>query len=115
MKNIGATALMLVSLAGCTTQLQRAAMEDRNALLQCKQANPTTCGDKCNAELNMYYTTSSDAQADSAHRAQQANAIASGLLAGVAVAAVGAAAAEASRPVYVMQPVVVCNRWGRCY
>ncbi|WP_236079100.1 hypothetical protein [Paraburkholderia nemoris] len=105
-------------LAGCTTEMQKEAQEDRQAFLQCKKANPTSWGDKCNAEMNMYYTTAGIAQADSARRAQTANAIASGLLAGAAAAAAGAAAAEASRPVYyvqpvVVQPVVVC-RWG-CY
>lgn len=101
-------------LAGCTTEAQREAQEDRKTFLECKKANPTSWGDKCNAEMNMYYTTASAAQADSAHRAQTANAIASGLLAGAAAVAAGAAAAEASRPMYVqpvyVQPVVVC-RW----
>lgn len=115
MKTIGVAGLLAILLTGCTTQLQQEAREDRKAFLQCKQENPTTWGDRCNAELNIYYTTSADAQADSAHRAQQANAIASGLLAGAAAVAAGAAAAQASRPVYVVQPVVVCNRWGGCY
>jgi hypothetical protein len=102
---------------GCTTEMQRAAQEDRQAFLECKKQNPTTWGDVCNSEMQMYFKTSSVAEADSAQRAQTANAIASGLLAGAAAAAAGAAAAEASRPVYVaqpviLQPVVVC-RW-RC-
>ncbi|MGA7778584.1 MAG: hypothetical protein WCA85_12870 [Paraburkholderia sp.] len=104
-------------LAGCTTEMEREAQQDRQTFLECKQANPTTWGDKCNGELQMYNTTSLAAQADSTQRAQTANAIASGLLAGAAAVAAGAAAAEASRPVYVqpvyVQPVVVC-RWG-CY
>lgn len=115
MRRVIAGLLAAGLVAGCTTEMQREAQEDRKTFLQCKQANPTTWGDKCNAEMNMYYTTASAAQADSAQRAQTANAIASGLLA----AAVGAAAAEAARPVYVqpvyvqpvyVQPVVVC-RW----
>ncbi|ACC71310.1 hypothetical protein Bphy_2135 [Paraburkholderia phymatum STM815] len=114
MRKVIAALLAAGLAAGCTTELQREAKEDRAAFLRCKQANPTTWGDKCNAELNMYYTTAGAAQADSAHRAQTANAIASGLLAGAAAAAAGAAAAEAARPVYVqpvyVQPVVIC-RW----
>jgi predicted lipid-binding transport protein (Tim44 family) len=114
MKKLIVMALTAGLLAGCTTEAQREAQEDRQTFLACKQANPTTWGDKCNAEMNMYYTSSSAAQADSAHRAQTANAIASGLLAGAVAVAAGAAAAEASRPVYVqqvyVQPVVVC-RW----
>ena len=105
-------ALLAATLTACTTQMQQAAQQDRQTFLQCKQANPTTWGDKCNSELQMYYTTSAGAQADSAQRAQTANAIASGLLAGAAAVAAGAAAAEATRPV-VIQTVVVC-RW-RCY
>lgn len=101
-------------LAGCTTEMQREAQEDRQTFLACKKANPTSWGDKCNGEMSMYYTTAGAAQADSAQRAQTANAIASGLLAGAAAAAAGAAAYEASRPVYVqpvyVQPVIVC-RW----
>lgn len=107
--------MLAILMTGCTTQLEREAQEDRATFLQCKAANPTTWGETCRSEMDMYYTTSSNAQADSAHRAQQANAIASGMLAGAAAAAAGAAAAQASRPVYVVQPVVVCNRWGGCY
>jgi hypothetical protein len=94
--------------------MEKEAQEDRQSFLQCKKENPTTWGDKCQSELQMYSTTSSAAEADSARRAQTANAIASGLLVGAAAAAAGAAAAEASRPVYVQQPVVVVCRWG-CY
>jgi hypothetical protein len=115
MRKITAATMLAVLVSGCTTQLEREAQEDRVTFLQCKAANPTTWGEKCTAEMNMYFQTSAAAQADSAHRAQQANAIATGMLAGAAVAAAGAAAAEASRPVYYVQPVVVCNRWGRCY
>jgi hypothetical protein len=117
MKTLIVMGLVIGVLAGCTTEAEREAQEDRATFLACKQANPTTWGDKCNKELQMYSTTSSIAEADSARRAQTANAIASGLLAGAAAAAAGAAAAEANRPVYVqpvvVQPVVVC-RWG-CY
>jgi hypothetical protein len=114
MRKLVAVILAAAVLAGCTTEAQQEAQEDRKTFLECKKANPTSWGDKCNAEMSMYYTTASAAQADSAHRAQTANAIASGLLAGAAAVAAGAAAAEASRPVYVqpvyVQPVVVC-RW----
>ncbi|MFM0603657.1 hypothetical protein PQR05_03895 [Paraburkholderia sediminicola] len=118
MRKIIVVVLAAGLLAGCTTEMQREAQEDRKTFLECKKANPTSWGDKCNGEMNMYYTTAGAAQADSAQRAQTANAIASGLLAGAAAAAAGAAAAEANRPVYyvqpvVVQPVVVC-RWG-CY
>ena len=117
MKKLLVAAVAASLLAGCTTEMEREAQEDRATFLECKQENPNTWGDKCNSELHMYYTTSSAAEADSTRRAQTAHAIASGLLAGAAAAAAGAAAAEASRPVYVqpvvVQPVVVC-RWG-CY
>jgi hypothetical protein len=114
MRKLIVLTLVASVLAGCTTEAQREAQEDRATFLACKKANPTTWGDKCNSEMGMYYTSASTAQADSAQRAQTANAIASGLLAGAAAVAAGAAAAEASRPVYVqpvyVQPVVVC-RW----
>lgn len=97
--------------------MESAAQQDRQTFLACKAANPTTWGDKCNGELQMYQTTSLAAETDSARRAQTMNAIGAGLLAGAAAVAAGAAAAEASRPVYVMQPVyvqpVVVCRW-RC-
>jgi hypothetical protein len=112
MNKIVVVGLMAGLLAGCTTELQKEAREDRQAFLQCKQSNPTSWGDKCNTEMNMYYATAGAAQADSAQHAQTANAIASGLLAGAAAVAAGAAVAEANRPV-VVQSVVVC-RW-RCY
>jgi hypothetical protein len=110
MSRLIVVALAASMLAGCTTEAQREAQEDRKTFLECKKANPTSWGDKCNGEMSMYYTTASAAQADSAQRAQTANAIASGLLAGAAAVAAGAAAAEAARPVYYVQPVVVC-RW----
>lgn len=114
MKKCVLVGVLACLLAGCTTEMEKEAQEDRQTFLACKKENPTTWGDKCQSELQMYSTTSSAAEADSARRAQTANAIASGLLAGAAAAAAGAAAAEASRPVYVQQPVVVVCRWG-CY
>jgi hypothetical protein len=97
-------------LTGCTSEMETAAKEDRAAFLQCKAANPTSWGDKCTAELQMYQTTANAAEADSQNRAAQAQAIAGGLLAG---AVAGAAAYSASRPVYVAPaPVyIVPCRW----
>lgn len=93
-----AAALTLSLLSGCASEMETAAHQDRQAFLQCKQANPETWGDKCTGELNLYQTTASAAEAESQHRAAQAQAVASGLLAGLVV---GAAAVAAAQPVYV--------------
>jgi hypothetical protein len=112
MKAIAAI-LTLSLLSGCASEMETAAHQDRQEFLQCKQTNPDSWGDKCTAQLQMYQTTASAAEAESAHRTAQAQAVASGILAGLLV---GAAAYSAAQPVYVAPvPVyVVPCRW-RCW
>jgi uncharacterized lipoprotein NlpE involved in copper resistance len=101
--------MLLVSLvlSGCASQMDLDAKQDRETFLQCQRNNPTSWGDRCNTELQMYQTSSANAQAESQNRSAQMQAIAGGLLAG---ALVGASAYAASRPVYAPVYVVPC-RW----
>jgi hypothetical protein len=109
-----AVAVLFASLfSGCASQMEQAAQQDRETFLQCKQQHPSDWGDRCQTELQMYQTTASAAEAESQHRAAQAQAIAGGLLAG---ALVGAAAYSASRPVYVAPaPVYVVPCHWNCW
>ncbi|NPT54904.1 hypothetical protein [Paraburkholderia elongata] len=107
MKRSVAVGLLAGLLAGCSTQMQQQAQQDRETFEQCRRAHPDTWGDNCNAELNVYYTSANAAQAESANNAQKANAFGAAVL-GTGLAVLGAAAAAQESRQYCWY-----DRWGR--